>query len=202
MELTWTLLGAAGAALRAAAVGHGRGPRHDGALAAGDRVGRATARAPPVRRSRSWRRSRAFPQDGLPAAPVAERHGSSALAGLVRRGLLRAEVRERPRRPLAHRPAADPRRPPGGRLADRGPGRGAAARPGRMAAGDPRRSCSTGSPAAARPRSTWRPSPPSLAAGRPALSWSRRSRWPCRSWIGCGPTRGQGRRPAFGPGRG
>jgi primosomal protein N' (replication factor Y) (superfamily II helicase) len=42
--------------------------------------------------------------DGVPAAPVAERHGSSGIAGLVRRGLVRAEVRERPRRPLAHRP--------------------------------------------------------------------------------------------------
>jgi primosomal protein N' (replication factor Y) len=43
--------------------------------------------------------------DGTPAAPLAERHGASSLAGLVRRGLLRAEVRERPRRPLAGRPA-------------------------------------------------------------------------------------------------
>ena len=44
--------------------------------------------------------------DGLPAAALAERHGSSALAGLARRGLVRAEVRERPRRPLADRPIA------------------------------------------------------------------------------------------------
>jgi primosomal protein N' (replication factor Y) (superfamily II helicase) len=43
---------------------------------------------------------------GVPAAPLAERHGSSSLAGLVRRGLLRAEVRDRPRRPLAGRPVA------------------------------------------------------------------------------------------------
>lgn len=41
---------------------------------------------------------------GVPAAPVAERCGSSAIAGLVRRGLARAEVRERPRQPLADRP--------------------------------------------------------------------------------------------------
>jgi primosomal protein N' (replication factor Y) (superfamily II helicase) len=41
---------------------------------------------------------------GVPAGPLAERHGSSSLAGLVRRGLVRAEVRERPRRPLAGRP--------------------------------------------------------------------------------------------------
>ena len=44
--------------------------------------------------------------DGVPAAPLAERHGASSIAGLVRRGLLRAEVRERPRRPLAARPTA------------------------------------------------------------------------------------------------
>ena len=42
---------------------------------------------------------------GAAAAEVAGRHGSSALAGLVRRGLVEAEVRERPRRPLAGRPA-------------------------------------------------------------------------------------------------
>ncbi len=44
--------------------------------------------------------------DGIPAAPLAERHGASSIAGLVRRGLLRAEVRERPRRPLAARPTS------------------------------------------------------------------------------------------------
>ena len=42
---------------------------------------------------------------GAAAAEVAGRHGSSALAGLIRRGLVEAEVRERPRRPLAGRPA-------------------------------------------------------------------------------------------------
>ena len=42
--------------------------------------------------------------DGNPAAGPAERHGASAIAGLVRRGLVRTEVRERPRRPLAGRP--------------------------------------------------------------------------------------------------
>jgi primosomal protein N' (replication factor Y) (superfamily II helicase) len=41
---------------------------------------------------------------GVPAAPVAGRHGSAALAGLVRRGLVATEIRERPRRPLADRP--------------------------------------------------------------------------------------------------
>ena len=40
----------------------------------------------------------------LPAAEVGGRHGTAALAGLVRRGFAEAEVRERPRRPLATRP--------------------------------------------------------------------------------------------------
>jgi len=39
----------------------------------------------------------------LPAAELGGRHGTGALAGLVRRGLVEAQVRERPRRPLAAR---------------------------------------------------------------------------------------------------
>ncbi len=42
--------------------------------------------------------------DGVPAAGVVDRHGAAGLAGLVRRGLVETEVRERPRRPLATRP--------------------------------------------------------------------------------------------------
>jgi primosomal protein N' (replication factor Y) len=42
--------------------------------------------------------------DGLPAARLADRHGSSVLPGLVRRGLVEVEVRRRVRRPLATRP--------------------------------------------------------------------------------------------------
>lgn len=38
------------------------------------------------------------------AAPLAERHGSAALASLARRGLVEIEIRERPRRPLGARP--------------------------------------------------------------------------------------------------
>jgi primosomal protein N' (replication factor Y) (superfamily II helicase) len=41
---------------------------------------------------------------GVAGADAAGRYGPSAIAGLVRRGLLEAEVRERPRRPLAGRP--------------------------------------------------------------------------------------------------
>ena len=51
--------------------------------------------------------------DGVAAAPFAERHGASALAGLARRGLLDAWIRERPRRPLAaRRPGLRGGRPP------------------------------------------------------------------------------------------
>jgi primosomal protein N' (replication factor Y) len=42
---------------------------------------------------------------GQPAAILTGRHGTSAVAGLVRRGLVISETRERPRRPLGHRPA-------------------------------------------------------------------------------------------------
>jgi len=42
--------------------------------------------------------------EGLPAARIAERHGSSVLPGLVRRGLVEVEVRRRVRQPLAARP--------------------------------------------------------------------------------------------------
>ncbi|MGH2465600.1 MAG: replication restart helicase PriA [Candidatus Limnocylindrales bacterium] len=43
--------------------------------------------------------------DGSSGAELAGRHGTSALAGLVRRGLVEVEVRERPRRPLDGRTA-------------------------------------------------------------------------------------------------
>jgi len=41
----------------------------------------------------------------LPSADLGGRHGHAAVAGLVRRGLVESEIRERPRRPLARRPA-------------------------------------------------------------------------------------------------
>ena len=43
--------------------------------------------------------------DELPAAQLTAHDRTAAVAGLVRRGLVAAEVRERPRRPLAARPA-------------------------------------------------------------------------------------------------
>jgi primosomal protein N' (replication factor Y) len=42
--------------------------------------------------------------DELPAASLGAHHGTAAVSGLVRRGLAIADVRERPRRPLATRP--------------------------------------------------------------------------------------------------
>ncbi|HYO43071.1 MAG TPA: primosomal protein N' [Candidatus Limnocylindrales bacterium] len=105
VELTWTLLGAAA------------GPRYERRLWISDE-GRAVAarllagERPPGRplgpRQRDALAELASSDEGAgtgtPAALLAERHGSSSLAGLVRRGLVRAEVRERPRRPLASRP--------------------------------------------------------------------------------------------------
>jgi primosomal protein N' (replication factor Y) len=59
----------------------------------------------------------ASPGTGVPAADLAARHGSSSLAGLVRRGLVQVDVRERPRRPLAaRRPGVRGGRPPSATL--------------------------------------------------------------------------------------
>jgi len=46
----------------------------------------------------------AAPPDGLAGAGVALRHGGSGVSGLIRRGLVTSDIRERPRRPLAARP--------------------------------------------------------------------------------------------------
>ncbi len=109
VDLTWTLLGAAvgprferrlwltgegmAAAHRLGAgerlPGRALGPRQRDALAALVADAAAAPSAP----------------GGVPAALLVERAGSASIAGLVRRGLARVEVRERPRRPLAGRPA-------------------------------------------------------------------------------------------------
>jgi primosomal protein N' (replication factor Y) len=108
VDLAWTLLGTtvgpryerrlwltasgveATAALRTGSQPPGRrlGPRQVDVLAELDGLAEATPSSPA----------------GVPAAPVADRHGSSAVASLVRRGLVRSESRVRPRRPLANRP--------------------------------------------------------------------------------------------------
>jgi len=133
LDLTWTLVGAsagpryerrlwitpageaAAAAIRAGERVPGRqpGPRQREALEAiadAVRAGASPALPPaaapeaaPVPAQPDPDRTSAA-DAGLAAAPLAERFGAGSLAGLVRRGLLRAEIRERPRRPLAGRP--------------------------------------------------------------------------------------------------
>jgi primosomal protein N' (replication factor Y) len=103
LTLDWTLLGASA------------GPRYErwlsltaegraaaGALDAGERL---AGRPLGPRQVEALAALRAAPPSGTAAPEVAGRHGQSAVAGLVRRGLVAVEVRERPRRPLAARPA-------------------------------------------------------------------------------------------------
>ena len=178
VSLAWTLLGAgAGPALRALDPAPRRtGRRAAARLAAGERpAGRPLG----PRQVDLLAELAAAPTGELPAADLAGRHGQTAVAGLVRRGLAEAEVRERPRRPLA----ADP---PGGAAAARPPATSCPPRPRPSNGSRPRsppatraRSCSTASPAAARPRSTSRRSRArSRPVGRRSCS-CRRSRSPC-----------------------
>jgi primosomal protein N' (replication factor Y) len=97
VTLDWTLTAAAA------------GPRYERWLAPTD-GGRAAAAGQRVEGRPLGPRQRAAleelaagPPDGLPGAGLAARHGGSAIAGLVRRGLVASAVRERPRRPLAAR---------------------------------------------------------------------------------------------------
>ncbi|GAC1664871.1 MAG: primosomal protein N' [Candidatus Limnocylindrales bacterium] len=130
VSLDWTLL-AAGAGPRferrirlttagrevAAAVEAGRrppgralGPRQIAVLAElrADDAERAARPGPP---------SVDVADPGLPGAVLSERHGTASIAGLARRGLVEVEVRQRPRRPLAGRPAGlRGGRPPGAPL--------------------------------------------------------------------------------------
>ncbi|MHB8891013.1 MAG: replication restart helicase PriA, partial [Candidatus Limnocylindrales bacterium] len=78
----------------AAPTGAGAAGPPDDAPAAGAPAAGAPAAGP----------AEGVPPEGVPAAGLAERHGAAAIAGLVRRLLVRTEVRERPRRPLAGRP--------------------------------------------------------------------------------------------------
>ncbi len=97
--LEWTLIGA------------GAGPRYERWIRV-SAEGRAAAEpgARPAGRPLGPRQRLALqelfsnPSGEVPAAELAGRHGQTAVAGLVRRGFAEAEVRERPRRPLAVRP--------------------------------------------------------------------------------------------------
>jgi primosomal protein N' (replication factor Y) (superfamily II helicase) len=101
IALDWTLVGASA------------GPRYERwlhATAAGrDAAGViATGGRPPGRplgpRQLAALSELAAASHGLAGPDVAGRHGTAAVAGLVRRGLVETETRERPRRPLAARP--------------------------------------------------------------------------------------------------
>jgi primosomal protein N' (replication factor Y) len=102
VSLAWTLIGA------------GARPRYErwvrvsdvgreaaSALAEG---GRLPGRALGPRQTDALTELAGAPAGELAAADLGGRHGTAAVAGLVRRGLAEAEVRERPRRPLATRP--------------------------------------------------------------------------------------------------
>ncbi|HLY12922.1 MAG TPA: hypothetical protein VKR24_01125, partial [Candidatus Limnocylindrales bacterium] len=102
IELDWTLIGAAA------------GPRYERwarLSAAGQAVaGQLASAERPAGRPLGPRQADLLAElaatpIGVSGAELGGRHGTSALAGLVRRGLVEVEIRERPRRPLAHRAA-------------------------------------------------------------------------------------------------
>ena len=103
ISLEWTLLGASAGPryerwIRATRAGH----ETAATLLAGDRAaGRPLG---PRQVAALTEMTAADAAEGVGGADLAGRHGSSAVAGLVRRGLLEGEIRERPRRPLAGRP--------------------------------------------------------------------------------------------------
>ncbi len=101
IRLDWTLLAA------------GAGPRYERWLATTEEgrdtaaalaAGRRPAGRPLGPRQVALLLELAAAADAVPSARLVARHGSSAAAGLVRRGLLVAEIREVARRPLARRP--------------------------------------------------------------------------------------------------
>jgi primosomal protein N' (replication factor Y) (superfamily II helicase) len=103
VSLTWTLMGA-GAGPRFERWIHltGHGTIAAAAVAAG---GRPAGRPLGPRQVAVLGELADAPGHEAPAAELAGRHGQGSIAGLVRRGLVDTEVRERPRQPLATRPA-------------------------------------------------------------------------------------------------
>ena len=103
VSLEWTLLGA------------GAGPRYERwiritgegrvAVRAADAGERQAGRPLGPRQLDALRELSEAADGELASADLGGRHGHAAIAGLVRRGLVDADVRERPRRPLARRPA-------------------------------------------------------------------------------------------------
>ena len=199
---TWTLLGAAVGpryerwawltAERARRGGHA-GARASGAV-------RSAPRAAPAGRAHGLlaTSSRAGPADGLSAAALASPSatGVGGLAGLVRRGLVRREVRERPRRPLAA-PAGRPARRPARRC---GPARPTRRPPSRWCAArsrpaTPRPLLLDGVTGGGKTAIYVEAIAASLEAGRPALRPRPGDRpGDCRSSTGSGPTSTPGSR--------
>jgi primosomal protein N' (replication factor Y) len=100
VDLDWTLEAA------------GAGPRRErwllpvedhGAAAGPEAHGRRAARPLGARQRPALAELQAAAPGGVAAAQLAARHGDGAVAGLIRRGLARVELRERPRRPLEGR---------------------------------------------------------------------------------------------------
>jgi primosomal protein N' (replication factor Y) len=102
VTLDWTLTSAAGPRFERWATLTVAGRDAAGRLAAGERIeGRPLG---PRQRAALDELAVLPPGQAMPAADLGNRHGSAAVAGLTRRGLVEIAVRERPRRPLAARP--------------------------------------------------------------------------------------------------
>ena len=172
VDLTWTLLAAAA------------GPRYErrlwltdagvaaaGALAAGDRPpGRLLGpRQRDALAALALEPAAAAVADGAPAALFAERAGASSIAGLVRRGLVRAEIRERPRRPMAGRPEPTRGARPEGSSLTREQAHGLRLVLEALAAGDPTPTLLDGVTGGGKTAIYVEAIAASLAAGRPAL---------------------------------
>jgi primosomal protein N' (replication factor Y) len=167
VELEWTLLAAAG------------GPRYERWLTLSEagrevmaamQAGARPSGRPLGPRQRSLLEDLAAgPESGLPAALLGDRHGTSTAASLVRRGLVEAEVRPRPRRPLGTRPAGRRGgRPPASRLT--GPQAEAVDRiAAALAAGDPTPLLLDGVTGGGKTAVYVEAIAASLATGRPAL---------------------------------
>ena len=102
IDLDWTLTGAtAGPRYERWALATGEGRAAVETMLAGERLqGR-----PLGPRQAALLAELAGTPAGISGPELSGRHGTSALAGLVRRGLVAVDVRERPRRPLASRAA-------------------------------------------------------------------------------------------------
>ncbi len=103
LTLEWTLLGAGAGPRFERWIRLSEAGRETAATLGGG--GRVAGRPLGPRQVDALTELAAAPTGELAGADLAGRHGQAAIAGLVRRGIAEAEIRERPRRPLAARPA-------------------------------------------------------------------------------------------------